>query len=146
MQQIHCRRSNPNGIESSPRANLAAGDIFHAEAPNGASMVCLVLSVDETTIQARRVTGQANLEFDRRTGVAEVGENSVRCVINSVATLPIEIYNVFLALDRKYQAVHGQKDIFEKNPEYFKLSEAEKKALLFIDSHYSSSPLPPAES
>jgi hypothetical protein len=50
-----------------------------------------------------------------------------------------------LALDQKYQAVHDQKDIFERNPEYFKLSEAEKKAFRFIDPHYASNPLPPPE-
>jgi len=39
----------------------------------------------------------------------------------------------------------SQDDIFEKNPEYFKLTEAEKTALKFIESHYASNPLPPPE-
>lgn len=62
-------------------------------------------------------------------------------VINSVARLPTEIHNVFLELDRKYRAVLGQKGIFERNPDYFKLTDAEKKALLFIHTHYASNPL-----
>jgi uncharacterized membrane protein YfbV (UPF0208 family) len=65
-------------------------------------------------------------------------------VINSVAPLPAEIHDVFLELDRKYAAVHGRKEVFEQNPEYFKLTDAEKRAFRFIDSHYASNPLPPA--
>ncbi|MGD0026097.1 MAG: hypothetical protein ABSC37_16015 [Xanthobacteraceae bacterium] len=126
-------------------AKLDVGDIFHAEYPNGAKCICLVLSVNDATIDARRVTSQENLEFDRQTGVEKASDGQALAVINSVAPLPAEIHNVFLALDQKYQAVHDQKDIFERNPEYFKLSEAEKKAFRFIDPHYASNPLPPPE-
>jgi hypothetical protein len=52
---------------------LDIGDIFHAEYPNGAKCICLVLLVDDRTIQARRVTSQENLEFDRQTGVEKAG-------------------------------------------------------------------------
>jgi hypothetical protein len=124
-------------------AKLAVGDIFHAEYPNDAKCIGLVLSIDTDTILARRVTSQENLKFDRQTGVEKAPDGEPQAVINSVAPLPLEIHNVFVELDRKYGAVHGQKDIFEKNPEYFKLSEAEKKAFLFIDSHYSANLLPP---
>lgn len=123
-------------------SKLDVGDIFHAEYPNGAKCICLVLSVNGSTIQARRVTSQENLEFDRQTGVEKASKGQALAVISSVAPLPAEIHDVFLALDQKYKAVHGQKDIFEKNPEYFQLSDAEKKAFRFIDSHYSSNPLP----
>jgi len=124
-------------------AGLDVGDIFHAEYPNGAKCICLVLSVSDQAIQARRITSQENLEFDPRTGVENVGEGEASAVINSVAPLPVDIYDIFLALDRKYGAVHGQKEVFERNPEYFKLTEAEKRALRFIDSHYASNALPP---
>ncbi len=121
---------------------LAAGDIFHAEAPNGASLIRLVVSTSETTIHARRVTTQENLAFDRRTGMSAEGD-----VIDSVAPLPAEIHDTFLALDNKYKALMeiDEKDRF-KDPGKFALSAAEKRALLFIDEHYSANPLPPARS
>lgn len=125
-------------------AKLDVGDIFHAEYPNGAKCICLVLSVHDAAIQARRITSQESLDFDRGTGIENGGDKPL-AVINSVAPLPTEIHNVFLALDRKYGAVHGQDEIFEKNPAYFKLTDAEKKALLFVDAHYTSNPLPPGE-
>jgi len=121
---------------------LDIGDIFHAEYPNGAKCICLVLSVNDATIQARRVTSQESLEFDRQTGIEKANGEEPLAVINSVAPLPAEIHNVFLELDRKYAAVHGRDDIFERNPEYFKLTDAEKKAFRFIDKHYASNPLP----
>src|ERR1700730_17697916 len=83
--------------------DLNVGDIFHAEYPNGASCVCLVLSVNDASIQARRVTTQENLEFDRQTGVESNSNTQSLAVINSVAPLPAEIYTVFLAMDHKYQ-------------------------------------------
>ena len=124
---------------------LAAGDIFHAEAPNGASYVCLVLDVKDRAIQARRVTTQEMLVFDRHTGTAQTGDGNVPCTITSVAPLPAEIHDTFLALDNKYKALMeiDEKDRF-KDPGKFALSAAEKKALLFIDEHYSANPLPPA--
>jgi hypothetical protein len=98
-------------------------------------MVCLVESVTKTAIYARRVTTQTHLVFDRRTGVAEVGEERVPCTINSVAPLPVEIHNIFLGLDRKFRLEH--------DPERLKLTEAEKRAYLYLDSHYPSNLLPP---
>jgi hypothetical protein len=35
---------------------LAVGDVFHAESPKAPSLICLVVSVTETMIQARTVT------------------------------------------------------------------------------------------
>lgn len=125
-------------------AKLAVGDIFHAEYPNGASCICLALAVNDAIIQARRVTTQENLEFDRQTGVERDNNAQSLAVINSVAPLPIEIHDVFLALDRKYGAASD--DIFDSNPEYFKLTDSEKQAFRFIDSHYASNPLPPLDS
>lgn len=122
--------------------NLAPGHIFHAEARNGASMICLVLSINETSIRARRVTSQEALEFDRRTGKTEVGEERIPCVINSVAPLPSEIHDVFLALDRKFGQI-TQKDWDEPDLARTKLTEAEKKALRFVGPYYASNPLPP---
>jgi len=124
-------------------STLRVGDIFHAQAPNGASLICLVTSISQDTIWARRVTSQETLEFDRVTGLEKVAEGEPAAVIDSIEPLPLEVHNVFVALDRKYGAVHGKKKVFEHNPEYFKLSKTEKDALLFIDTHYSSNPLSP---
>ena len=127
-------------------AKLNVGDIFHAESPSGASLICLVLSVDKGTIQARRVTTQENLEFDRMTGVKVGDDRETPCVIDSVAALPSEIHDVFLELDEKYRALMAmdEKSRFE-DLEWLKLTDAERKALLFIASHYPSNPLPPPE-
>jgi hypothetical protein len=82
-------------------SNLSVGDIFHAEYPNGASCIRLVLSVNEATIHARRVTNQQNLSFSRQTGVEEVAPNQPQAVIDSVAPLPPEVHNTFLEMNKK---------------------------------------------
>ncbi|MGA8078705.1 MAG: hypothetical protein WBD53_14770 [Xanthobacteraceae bacterium] len=124
--------------------SLANGDIFHAEAPNGASLICLVLSVNKTSIRARRINTQEELEFDRETGKAESGGERIPCQIDSVAPLPAEIHGVFLRLDGKYQALMAmdEKSRFE-DLDRLKLTDAEKKALSFVYSYYPSNPLPP---
>jgi hypothetical protein len=111
--------------------NLVVGDIFHAVAPKVASLICLVVSVTETALHTRRVTTRENLVFDRRTGVT-VDELSP-CTIDSVAPLPVDVYNVMLGIDRKSR--------LENDPERIKLSDAEKKAFVFVTSHYASYPI-----
>jgi hypothetical protein len=113
--------------------NLVVGDIFHAESPNGASLICLVTSITKDIIEARTVTTQLDFRFDRRTGVAKWGDKQVPCTIDSVAPLPAEIHSVMLGLDRKFR--------FERDPVQLKLNDAEKRALIYIDSHYSSNRL-----
>ena len=110
--------------------DLTVGDVFHAESPNGASLICLVMAVTKTTIQARTVTTQTHLEFDRQTGIAEWGDERVPCVVDSVAPLPVDIHNVMLGIDRKFR--------LEQDSERLKLNDAEKRALIFVESHYSS--------
>lgn len=123
-------------------AELEVGDIFHATAPNGASLICLVTSVTQTAIFARRVTSQENLEFDRQTGVEKDTDEQALAVMDSVSPLPPEIHNVFLALDGKYGRMEP-KDWDEPGLERFKLTAADKKALLFVGPHYAANPLPP---
>ncbi|WP_428671162.1 hypothetical protein [Reyranella sp.] len=112
---------------------LAVGDIFHANSPNGASLICLVLSVTEEAIQSRTVTTQVYLEFDRRTGNAEWGEDPIICTIDSITPLPVEIHNTMLGIDRKFR--------LERNLERLRLTDAEKRALVFVASHYPSNQL-----
>ncbi|MGH7153590.1 MAG: hypothetical protein ACREF3_06640 [Acetobacteraceae bacterium] len=113
--------------------NLAVGDIFHAESPNGASLLCLVTSLTDASIQARTVTTQICLQFDRRTGIAEWGNHSVPCTIDSIAPLPADIRDIVLGIDVKFRS--------EQKTERLRLSDAEKRALIYVDSHYSSNQL-----
>ena len=116
-------------------ARLVVGDIFHAHpsSPEGASLICLVVSVTESTIHGRTVTHQMQTEFDRQTGEGVWGDDRVPCTIDSTAPLPVEVHNVMLGIDRKFR--------LERNPERFKLNDAEHHAYLFVDAHYSSNPL-----
>jgi hypothetical protein len=116
-------------------ARLVVGDIFHAHpsSPEGASLICLVVSVTESTIHARTVTTQMQTEFDRQTGEGVWGDDRIPCTIDSTAPLPVEVHNVMLGIDRKFR--------LERIPERFKLNDAEIKAYLFLDAHYSSDPL-----
>jgi hypothetical protein len=109
---------------------LTEGDIFHAESPNGASLICLITNISETQIQARTVTSQLHLEFDRRTGVAEWAEDRVECTIDSIEPLPIDIFNLMLRIDRRYR--------IGSDP---RLIEEEISALVYVDSHYSKNRL-----
>ncbi len=113
--------------------NIKIGDIFHAESPNGASMICLATAVSDTTIQARRITTQDDLAFDRNTGVGQSARRRVPCTINSVAPLPPEIHDIFLGLDHRYRT--------STDPERSKLSEAEIDAILYIDEYYPANPI-----
>jgi hypothetical protein len=53
----------------------------------------------------------------------------MRCTIDSIAPLPVDIHNVMLGLDRKMRL------------RFEKLSREEKDALLFIADFYPSRPL-----
>ena len=110
---------------------LLVGDIFHAVCPNKASYICLVEAVTSDRIQARRVTTQEHVEFDRRTGLITDGD--VPCTIDSIAPLPVHIHNVMLGLDRKMR--------LEGDPERFKINEEEKQALYFLYTYYPWNPL-----
>ncbi len=128
--------------------NLAVGDIFHASAPNGASLICLVMAVMETVVQARTITHQLHLEFDRTTGVAEWNPAKgwpgkghpdvwVQCTIDSVAPVPIDDHEVMLFVDRRERLTYRSGDA--------DFSEVEKDCFIFIYSYYRENPLPGAE-
>ena len=111
---------------------IKVGDFFHAKSPNGAKMLCLTTAVDENTIHARRITTQMDHEFDRISGL-EKGAGAGYGKIDSVAPLPPEIRDVFLDLDHRYRT--------SKEPGRSRLTDEEKRALLFIGSHYRSNPI-----
>lgn len=123
---------------------LVVGDIFHAQAPNGASYICLVLAVSDVTIRARRVTTQENVEFDRKTGIERDDNGHAPAIIDSVTPLPPEVHNVFVEMDRRNRRLLEMDDDSRfADLDRLKLTDAEKKALLFIASHYSTNLLPP---
>lgn len=109
---------------------ISPGDIFHATAPNDASMICLALKVDETTILARAVTSQRGYAFDRLSGAAD--REGVRCTIDSTAGLPSEVHQALLGLDRIYSA--------ETPGESHPLTESERRALVFAAQYARKAP------
>ena len=123
-------------------SDLAAGDIFHANSPNGASLICLVLSVTPETIEARRITTQESLSFDRQSGMERTGPKQALAIIDSVTPLPSDTHNVLLELDSKYGALMAmdEKSRFQ-DLERFKLTDAEKKALISVGSYYPANPI-----
>jgi hypothetical protein len=114
-----------------PLTRLLVGDIFNATCPNGAGLICLVETVTDDRILARRVTTQDNIEFDRSTGMT-LGSKTP-CIIDSIAPLPLEIHNIMLGLDRKMR--------LQSDPEKFKLNKEEKEAILFVNEYYPLNPL-----
>ena len=110
---------------------LVVGDIFYGKAPSGAIYICLVEAVTANKIEARRVTTQDHVEFDRSTGATLDGE--APCTIDSIAPLPVEIHNIMLGLDRKMR--------LQRDPEKFKLNKEEKQAILFVTEYYPANPL-----
>lgn len=118
-------------------SNLVVGDIFHATSAKGTKLICLVTAVTDTAIHARTMTTQFLLKVDRQTGKGEVKSviETVPCTIDSITPLPVDIHNIMLGLDRKSR--------LERNEERAKLTKDEIRALLFLDDHYESNPLPP---
>ncbi len=107
---------------------LAVGDIFHGEGSNGASLICLVTAMTAATIHAHTMTTQFDLEFDRVTGVCKWGTGTG--IINSIAPLPADIRETLLGLDQRY--LSGGEG---------RLSDAEKRALIFVASFYPANPV-----
>lgn len=116
-------------------SNLDVGDIFHATSAKGSMLICLVTAVTDATIHARTMTTGYLLKVDRQTGEGEVegAIAMIACKIDSVSPLPVDIHNIMLGLDRKSR--------LERNEERVKLTEDEKRALLFLHSHYESNRL-----
>jgi hypothetical protein len=115
---------------------LAVRDIFHARSPDGASLVCLVTSVDDGTIYARRIHTQDDVRFDRTTGLRMP---SARTRIDCVTPFPPEIHDIFLEMDRKYgglTALTGQG--VELTLDQTRMTSDEKRANLSINAHVAA--------
>jgi hypothetical protein len=121
--------------------NIAVGDIFHAEASNGASLICLTMSVSEKTIQARNVATQIIYDFDRTTGHADWYVYGTRydCTVDSVAPLPSDIHRIMLDLDRKHRENEyrlAENPDWTPSPEQSHFTKDEIRGLLFVDKFY----------
>jgi len=126
--------------------NIAVGDIFHAEASNGASLLCLTMSVTEKTIQARNVTTQIIYDFDRATGHADWYVYGTRydCLIDSIAPLPSNIHQIMLGLDRKHREVEyrqAENTDLTPLPEQLHFTKDEIRGLFFVDKFYETNPI-----
>jgi hypothetical protein len=120
--------------------NLAVGDIFHAECPNRARLICLATSVIETTIRARSVTNDPYFEFDRQTGTGIVTwrDRKSPCAIYSTLPLPKDIHDAILEIDRKARLAEDRKPRSAEDESQPWLSDDERRALLYVAKHYSS--------
>jgi hypothetical protein len=117
--------------------SIAVGDLFHATPPNGASLICLALEVADTTIVSQTVTSVYDLNFDRKTGMAERdfhGERVV-CTIDSVAPLPDDFKKTLIALHRTY--------LRKEESDEPKLKDPEHRALVFAAQYFPAHPLDP---
>ena len=117
--------------------SLTVDDIFHADSPNGASLICLVTSITNATIHARTVTTQLELAFNRMTGAVEMDADEIPGAIDSICRLPVDIHETMLGIDRKFR--------LETDLDKLKLTDAEIRAFLFVARHYPANPLPNAE-
>lgn len=104
------------------------------------SLVLLVVAVTDTKIDARNICTQDRLSFDRASGIAGgtderllETDQPVTCTIDSVARLPVDMHNVLIGLDRRFRLEHDWERI--------KLTDAEVRALSYVQRHYAANPL-----
>jgi hypothetical protein len=118
--------------------HLSVGDIFHADSPNGAHLICLTTSVTETTIHARSVTNDQYMEFDRKTGAGMVTwrERKTPCTIYSTSPLPEDIHNIILEMDRKTRSAEASENWSAQDESKPWLNEEERRALLYVAKHH----------
>jgi hypothetical protein len=116
---------------------IAVGDIFHAEAANGASLICLAFSVTERVIHARNVATQITYDFDRLTGTAQwnIFSKTYLCTIDSVAPLPPDIHSIMLDIDRK------EMERLKKPEMDGAFTAEEKRGLLYVSYYYPAFPI-----
>ena len=82
---------------------MAVGDIFHGNSPIGANLICLVISITKTSIQARTVTTQLGLRLNRITGAVEMDPEEIPGAIDFICRLPADIHETMLGIDRKFR-------------------------------------------
>ena len=119
--------------------SISAGDVFHAAAPNGASLICLALEVTDVAVVSQILTSTYELEFDRKTGIGERdfhGERVV-CTIDSVAPFPDDFKDTLIAMH------HAHSNKKENDEPGFKASE--HRALVFAAQYFPAHPIAPPD-
>lgn len=120
---------------------LAVGEIFHARGSNGASLVCVVTALDDGTIHARRIHTQDDVQFDRTTGV-ELGKSHTK--IDCITPFPADIHQIFVGMDRRYQAAMEQIRNgvpWEVAIKAARLTPEERRAHRVLDEHIAANPV-----
>jgi hypothetical protein len=109
---------------------LRPGDLVHGESEHGGSLICRVTAVEAGVVRARTITHQLNFDFDIHTGEGRDDEYGIKGRIDSVAPLPAEILATLL----RYEETNR----LGRDP---RLSEAERRAFLFVDGFYRQNPV-----
>ncbi len=121
----------------SSRANalnaVKVGDVIFGVGASGQDKLLLVYRADPSSFSARHVTTQMTFRFDRG-GKTELYADGGYVTIVSTATLPPEMYDVAIGLDRKMGTA-------KEYPEAV-LSKAEIQLLLTHGAFFTSHQLP----
>jgi DNA-binding NtrC family response regulator len=113
---------------------LVVGDIIHANSSrNSASLICLVTEVSEEQLITRRITTQDKINFNVSNGKAIDPDDGAVFTIDSVESLPADIHNALLRVDRVQRLV--EQDVKSA------LSDSDKQAILFAVDFYPKHPL-----
>lgn len=117
-------------------SQLRIGDIFYAEpaAASAAIRYCLVVAVNETTLEAHSIGPGEQLRFDRRTGIQIAPDDERVWIISSVEALPADLHAIAIAQERRYR--------FNQIFEQVRLTEAEMAGALYSHLFYIAHPLP----
>lgn len=114
-------------------SDLVVNDLFHAAFPNDAVRICIVTSLDDSSLTARALTTQEVFRFDRSSGVSIPPEaDGAVCTIDSVAPLPESICDTLLSYDRRCRT--------SADSEAGRLTADERRALLNARQYYAANP------
>jgi hypothetical protein len=105
--------------------NIREGDIIHATAPSGVSLVCFVKAVTKDEINTRRITGDTII-FTRDEGLS-----AKHARIDSVAPVPPDIRSALVGLDAKHDDPSAS----------WILTPEERHALIFVGDFYRAHPI-----
>lgn len=124
----------PTELRSRKLAALDVGDIVGATL-GGNILSFLVTRADETFVDARAISAQFQLRFDRATGEAtEIEDGQTRhWRIVSMQPLPLEYHNLMLAHDRQRRLGSNG----TTNP----LGDGEIRAILYLADHWAAYPI-----
>lgn len=129
------RTLTPEELRREKLQALDHGDIVGAAFPGGNTLPFLITAADGNVLQARAVTSQFPLTFDRVTGEAQWEDDGVNRVwrIGCMQPLPLEYHQLMLSLDRRMRLGSNG----TTNP----LDAGDKRVLLFLGEHWKANPI-----